>query len=95
MCKPYLDPEVCTSVTDCRRIPGHHVAEVVVAVLIQSDTEVHTTSTTVTMADSLLTFYCVQHRCPVSILLYYEANIVRRDMFSCLKSVGYYEANIL
>ena len=43
MCKPYLDPEVCTSVTDCRRIPGHYVAEVVV--LIQSDTEVHTTTT--------------------------------------------------
>ena len=46
MCKPYLDPELCTGVTDCRRIPGHHVAEVVVAVLIQSNTEVHTTSTT-------------------------------------------------
>ena len=45
MCKPYLDPEVCTSVSDCRRIPGHHVAEVVVAVLIQSDTEIHTTTT--------------------------------------------------
>ena len=45
MCKPYLDPEVCTSVSDCRRIPGHHVAEVVVAVLIQSDTKVHTTTT--------------------------------------------------
>ena len=45
MYKPYLDTEVCTSVTDCRRIPGHHVAEVVVAVLIQSNTEVHTNST--------------------------------------------------
>ena len=44
MCKPYLDPELCTGVTDCRRIPGHHVAEVVVAVLIQSNTEVHTTT---------------------------------------------------
>ena len=46
MCKPYPDSELCTSVTDCRRIPEHHVAEVVVAVLIQSNTEVHTTSTT-------------------------------------------------